>query len=85
LLFGDCGGGDGASVVPALRSSARFLALALLAVLAFILHGVTLLDSWLFLESAPTGLSLAVLVVAVSAAKLAARGLRRLPQVISRG
>ncbi|HEV7975147.1 hypothetical protein [Amycolatopsis sp.] len=72
-------------VVPALRSSARFLALALLAVLAFTLHRVTLL----FFESAPTGLSLvalvAVLVVAVSAAKLAAQGLRRLPQVISRG
>jgi hypothetical protein len=72
-------------IVPALRSPAKSLALALLAMLAFALRGVTLLDSWLFFGSAPTGLALVelatVLVVTVSAAKLAAQALRRLPQV----
>jgi hypothetical protein len=73
-------------VVPALRSPDMSLALALLAALAFALRGVTLLDVWLYFGSAPTSLGLAqlvaVLVVAVSAATLAAQRLRHLPQVL---
>jgi hypothetical protein len=73
-------------VVPAVRSPARSLALALLVAIAFVLRAVTVLDAWFFFDSAPTGLhltELAVLVVVgVSAAMFAGQWLRRLPQAV---
>jgi hypothetical protein len=63
----------------------RWAPVALLSAIALVVRAVTVLDSWFFFESAPTGshlTELAVIVVAgVSAVMFARAGLRRLAQV----